>query len=512
MSKIVTTKINKWSGGIVDDPRDPSQGVCRVKTNFESRHVDRLIPYRSSESGDNAAATSEKQNFCIAHWLPGVINDHRLFSLGYKSGAGTAEVMFKKLTTGGTFDLGDNLWDQSSYSQSPAGLANFNLFVFYKRTGLIYGATAGTHIWAYDPTTGAAWDNANLAVAYTNIGQGIVHSKDDILYIPVDNKIIKNNNGAWTSPALTLPEGMVISTICEFGNYLAIGAYHISQTGNSIVYLWDRDSTLVEVDENIDWGYGVIRILVELDGYLVGVSAPSTGLGITHTLKNRVIFRYYTGAAAQTFLELTDTGSLGTFVPTMRQKIGNRVHFQMSITLNGSKREGIWSFGRNKDGQWTLIHERTPENDTAISGGQSMKGFFYVGDYLFQSYTNAALAFATSKTDDQANFNHSSIYETQINPNMPEEDKYNKKQLKAISVRYVALPTAGQVILKYKVDGGSYATIFTETTDNAVFTEMVSQGATAFTAGREYEFRLESTGGAEIVELIYTYEVLETNA
>ena len=92
------------------------------------------------------------------------------------------------------------------------------------------------------------------------------------------------------------------------------------------------------------------------------------------------------------------------------------------------------------------------------------------------------------------------------------EDIFKQKQLTSIVVRYDSLPTAGQCVVKYKVDGGSYITVFTETTDSVVFTETPTAGGTSFTSGRDYEFRIESTGGAEIVGLEYNYENLETLA
>ena len=67
MSKFFETKINKWDGGIVNDPRDPQENVCRVVSNFDIlTNPYKMIPYRDSEDGDSGASTSKKQNFCIA--------------------------------------------------------------------------------------------------------------------------------------------------------------------------------------------------------------------------------------------------------------------------------------------------------------------------------------------------------------------------------------------------------------------------------------------------------------
>ena len=86
-----------------------------------------------------------------------------------------------------------------------------------------------------------------------------------------------------------------------------------------------------------------------------------------------------------------------------------------------------------------------------------------------------------------------------------------KKQLVSISLSYVPLPTAGSVKLEYRVDAGSWTEIFTETTDSVLITEAkVDTNGALFTEGREYEFRITSTGGAEVTELKYKTELMGT--
>src|SRR3990167_651299 len=270
MAKIRERYFERFDGGMVNDPRDPAAGACRVVTNFDIlTNPRKLIPYRNSEDGDSAAATSRKQNFCIALRTG---TTYRLYSLGVKSGATTAEVLMKDLTTSGDDDLADNTWLTPNNNQSSAGATNFNLFIFYPKTTLIYGARAGTHIWAFDPTSVAGWADTHQALTYTNIAQGLVHPKDDILYIPYDNKIAKNDNGSWTTVALTLPSHLYITSICEYGNYLAIGCRPLSGQGDSQVYLWDRDSSLTTISESLNWGRGNLEILGVVDGLLVGIS------------------------------------------------------------------------------------------------------------------------------------------------------------------------------------------------------------------------------------------------
>lgn len=234
-----TITINKFNAGIQNDPRSRVSAGARMVTNFDVlTNEHKMTPYRDSEDGDSGASTSQKQNFAIALRTG---TTYSLYGLGVVSGTGKAEVLVKELSTGASTDLDDNGWGTPSANQSASGSTSFNLFVYYKKTGLIYGARAGTHIWAFSPT-GTAWADTSQALTYTNICQGLVHSKDDVLYIGYDNKIAKNDNGSWTTTALTLPSDLYVTSIAEHGNYLAIGCAPLSGTGHSRVFLWDRDS------------------------------------------------------------------------------------------------------------------------------------------------------------------------------------------------------------------------------------------------------------------------------
>lgn len=497
-----TVYYNRFDRGIVNDPRSQLEGTFRVVTNFDTLTNPRLLtPYRSSEDGDSSASTLKRQAFCIAL---GPSSSYKLFGLGVTTGTGIAEVSYKNISTGSSNDLSDATWATTANNASSAGGTSFNLFVFYKKTGFIYGAKGGNYIWRYDPTGSVAWADTHQALSYTNIAQGLVHSKDDILYIPYDNIIATNNNGSWTTAALTLPSNLYITSICEYGNYLAIACAPLSGFGNSRVYLWDRDSTLTTVSESIDWGEGNIKILEEIDGFLVGVSLS----GNNSTRNNaKIIFKYYTPQGAVKFNEIL--GGSSAQLPIYKQKIDNRIYFMASITVNGSTREGVWSVGRSAPGEpMALIHERTPNNDTSLSSG-TLTGFFVIGDYVFISYVTSG-NYALSKTDDQANYGATSIVETTINPKMSETDRPKKKQLISAGLLYESLPASGQAVLKYKVDGGSYITVLTETTDGAVTTERQDASGTPFSFGRDYEFRIESTGGAKIAGFYYVYKVIPT--
>ena len=506
MSKIIETKINRFDGGIVNDPRDPRKGVCRVSTNFDLlTNPYKITPYRNSESGDSASATSQKQNFAMALRTGSI---YKLYALGVKSGTAIAEVMCKDPINTAD-DYTNATWQSPNNNQAALGATSFDLFVYYKYTtaanSRIFGALGGTRIWSCDPTSVAVFDDAGHNLTYTNIAQGLVFSKDDILYIPYDNKIAKNNQGAWTDAALTLPSHLYITTIWENGNYLMIACAPLSGIGNSVVYQWDRDSSLATLSESIDGGEGIIKVGENIDGTNITISLSG---GTSATFKDKVIFKYLSGNQLIQFRELVGTTS--TLFPSVKQKKGNRLYFMMSIVLNGTRREGVWSIGKNSSGQLAVTHERTPNNDTALTAGTSnLYNFIFVGDYLFQSYMTSS-AYALSKTNNQESYEgQTAIYETK---KYFAGDSSLKKKLIGVSVMTEPLPIAGQVVLKYRMDEEtSYTPIMTEATDNSISHSALnieSSGDNLPNDYKEIDFRIESIGGAEVTCFKFKEEII----
>lgn len=517
MGKIFEQKIGIFNGGIENDPRDSRENTCRVVTNFDCLlNPRKMIPYRDSEDGGASSVNPDKQNFALALWTATNPDEWRLFSLGVTSaGGGVARVSMKQLVTtgGGNGDLADNTWLEPTGNSSASGTVNMNLFVYYHRVGKIFGARAGTSIWAFTPDGATAWDDSAQSLTYTSIGQGLVHSKDNILYIPYFNSagganakafIASYNGTTWNNTALTLPDHLIPTTICEYGNYLAIGCVPASGIGDSIVYLWDRDASLTTLSESINWGEGELKILEEIDGVLIGISMSGNS---TTRFNSRIFFRALSGGKAVKIKELFG-GTATISLPTAKQRVNNRLYFMMSISINGITREGVWSIGRSTpDFPFSLIHERTPNNDTALSSG-ILYNFFIIGDFMFIAY-NTANTFTVSKTNNASSFTASGIYESK---KFTGGDSSITKKLLGCTVMTEALPAAGQVVLKYKKDEEtSFTTIFTEATDNSISHSAInieSSGAN-LPEFKEIEFRIESTGNAEITGLSFQYEVVD---
>ena len=504
MGKIIETKINRFENGIITDPRLDIVGVSQMIKNFDAyTYPVKLIPHRSLVSGDSGASTSQKQNFCIVLRTG---TTYSLYALGVKSGATTAEVLYKDLTTSASNDLGDAGWATPTANQSATGtLTSFKLFVYYKLANLIIGARDSTHLWAFSPS-GSAWSDTWQTLTYTNIAQGIVHSVDDILYIPYDNKIAKYNHTgtSFVAPVLTLPSQYVITSICEYGNYLAIACAPLSGIGNSRVFLWDRDSTITTLSESIDWGEGNVINLEEIEGMLVGVSNLTSATLQNITINNKIVIRYYNGDVATILTEVYDEAGGANFVLSLKQKINQALYTYFVATIDGTTHRGIWRIGRNKNGKFTLTLDRTITN---TEGNTPCKAFIKVGDYYVIAYTSADVYYV-NKTDSSTNYS-TGTYESQI---FNGGDASLKKKLVGISATFEPLATAGEVKVYYKIDAeSSYTLIFDETTDNAISHSSInieSSGANLPDDYKEIQFKIESLGGAVITSLTFKEEIL----
>ena len=165
---------------------------------------------------------------------------------------------------------------------------------------------------------------------------------------------------------------------------------------------------------------------------------------------------------------------------------------------------GIYAVGRptaNYNWGVTLEFQATASSDT--SNPSSVNGFYIVDDYMWLSHSTDSV----TKIFNSSQYLNTSIVETQINPNMNEADKHKTKDLVGVRVNYVPL-ASGTIVAKYKVDSGSYTTIFSHTTatGESSFESRFDTNGAQFASGREYQFRLESTNGVEITGLEYLYQ------
>lgn len=524
MTKRVETTINRFDGGIDNDPRAPFEGSARMISHFDTyTNPRKLIPYRSTESGDDAPTTSKKRRFTALRVTIGGTTKNVVYALGVQSGTSNPQILYKDLTNSGAGanDLGDNTWSAPGNNNGSATSVQTECFVFYAKQTRLYFGKSLRYITDMDPQ-GSAAEGGNITdlTSYTTIAQGIVHSKDDILYIPYDNKIAKNNAGTWTNAALTLPTHFVITSICEYGDYIAVGARHIAGIGSSRVFLWDRDSTLTTLSENIDWGEGTLRVLEEIEGDLIGITDKAVSYAFN--FNTSLIFkRYRFGMNAAQIITILQSDGTTNSLSADKQKIDNRLFFGGRFKFNGAVREGIFSIGRgNSPTGYTIVHEQLVNNDTALtdSTNSEITGFLKVGDHWFISYkdnsTEAVSKTVANNVGTASRYLSYSIYEKRF----ATEGSGKKKDLVGVTVTYEYLPADASVELFYRTDQNtSWTQIMVDSTDNSISKSAVTadtDGDGDYDAGlpkdyKEIEFRIRSRGAAEITSLSFMEDVTD---
>lgn len=487
--------INQFNGGISDDVRE------RISNKFSiSKHFDifsnpkRLTPYRSVE-------TDQVTNGKIGNFL--YSSTGVLLGLGVVSGQDWPNI-YKKDGSG----LITDAWNASGQTANwvgTKGTTQYNTFIEYK--GYVYFWLSG-YLNRIDITGSVAMDEYWKTVAHTYTAQGIVHSKNDILFLPYDNKIATLDNTSWTAAALTLPSNFVINAVCEYGNYLAIGCYDLNG-GNSKVFLWDM--IVSTVTETIDFGRDTLYVLNNLEGSLISVSATPSNIFTLETAK--VTLQRWSGGTKPVVIKELMAEKLGSSAPsvTIYPRVNfiknNRLYFSAKITGGSSPSPthcGIWAIGRKGENyEYAVTLDRFATNDNSEDG---IYAAILLGDICWMNHT--ALGTVT-RTDDQNAYVATSIYESQ---KFDCGDADLRKGLLKVAASFVALPANATLTVKYRKDEEtSWTTIFTESTTSAVSHRAVNIEATGACLPdfNEIQFRIESYKKAELTMFKFEYELRE---
>lgn len=498
MAKTVEISVNQFNGGISDDVRKESGTEFIVSKHFDIfSNPKRLTPYRSLEAdtNDGSTATGMKQ-YSVQDFLY-ASSSSKLYGLG-KNGSNQTKIVYKDDATTGNWILPAN-------SEGNATVLN-GCLVEYKDYLWGFQGTNQVFKWGTLSGTPSITDSVNTTgVTITSIAQGVI-AKDDNLYLPYNNKLGRvTSGGTYNDAVLTLPSNFKITSICNYGNYLAIGCSPVSiYNGVSKVFLWNLTSP--DVQEVVDWGEGELRVLETVEGYLVGVTDrylnSSAGAG-----KGSMIIQVYSGGSPQVVKEIFTQKLNGKSIPLSKAVRNNRLFWSAKIMTNSAGTEydeGIWSFGRkNASYPFAITLDIIDENVTT-SGIQS---FGIAGNYFFVSHSGDG---SIDKTNDASTYAFSSICESLIY-NFGDSD--TDKRLDTLKVSFRKLVSGETITAKMKVDDAtSWTTIGTYSTVGKVsktFTQIESTGV-AFPSGKEFKFRFESTGGGEITGFKAKASVLNT--
>jgi hypothetical protein len=494
--------INQFNGGVSDDIRENSSNKFAISKHFDIiSNPNRLTPLRSTEqdTNDGSSATGMKQyfvqDFCYA-------SNGKFYGLGRKAANSHTKLFYKDNPSTGN-------WTVPANSESGLALVRGCLFEYkdhllgFESTNKIfeYGDLSGTPVYAANGVT--------LGSAITTVAQGLV-GKDDNAYMFYNNIVVRvNSSFTVTDAALTLPSNFKITSATKYGNLLAIACASKTSnggSGKSTVFLWDYVSP--DVTETIEWGDGLLMVLENIEGVLVGVADKNMSASAVGARPNTsMVIRKYTGSGSVVDKEIFCVATnASNYLKQYKAVKNNKLYFLASVSTatNGTTfNEGVWVFGRkNINSNYTLTLECV---DEAAVLNNPINSFATAGDYFILSVgTDGTI----TKTDDAVTYSFTSVYESQIFNN---GDSSRPKQLLGVACMYAPLPSAGQVVMKYRLDAQTdWTTIFTDGTDSAVAHEAVNieSSGVDFPIFKEIQFRIESTGGAEITGIKFQYEVI----
>lgn len=497
MAETIKIKVSDFDGGIADDIRQASSNSFQITKHFDIfSNPKRLTPYRSLEAdtNDGSTATGMKQYFVRDFLYPS--GSGKLYGLG-QTGAGLTQIFQKADATTGN-------WSAPASSTGNGAVQN-GCFVEYKDYAWGFQGTTQVFRWGLLSGTPAITNSQGTVGTITSVAQGVI-GKDDNLYLPYNNKLARVTSGGTVNDAvLTLPTHFKITSIANYGNYLAIACAPVSTfNGTSKVFLWNLTSP--DVQEAIDWGEGELRVLETIEGMLVGVTDRylnnATGAG-----RGSMIIQAYQGGTPQVVKEVFTQALVGKTLPLSKATKNNRLFFAAKIMTNSAGteyHEGIWSFGRKNTGyRYTLTLDIIDEN-VNTSGIQA---FGTAANYFFVAHSGDG---SIDKTNDAATYAFTSILETQIfDFDRPGADK----RLETVEVTYRKLAAGETVTAKYRWDDAtSWTTIGSDAVDDSKSRSFINIESTGdnFASGKELQLRLESTGGAEITGYCIEASVFET--
>lgn len=350
MGKIIETIQNRFDGGMTDDKHSKSSNKFSISKHFDIfSFPHKLMPNYRTVSAQGTYDTASFKAFKIIKFVYAkrTSNTYMLFGFGVVNGTDKPKVFMWDID-------GGNLTVQTpSNAESARDSRNEEVFFYYK--GYIYMWTLLRYLVRFDTSSANPFDdNFYDSGGYSSVAAPVHHPNDDIAYFFHDNYVSKLDNITWSPKVLTLPDNFKITAACAYGNYLAIACVDKGSSDvKSIVYLWDRDSSLATLTDRIDFGKGAIVHLATLDNKLTAVVDLYLQAGSSYSLqRGKILIKQANGNFSTTLNEIVSDESVQPTVskiPPIRYITDNKLYFATSAKLNGDHRGGIWvvdSLGR----------------------------------------------------------------------------------------------------------------------------------------------------------------------
>lgn len=486
--------INTFDGGQAQDVRTFATNQQESSYNFNiytSPHL--LTPYIDmvTETVSSGTITDFAMSDVNSIIVSGTTS---LVALGKESSGSSKPHFFRKNSSS---DIA-SAWQ--SYAVGANNVVNNSLVVFRSYAYCLGNTTSAHNLQKFDGTSSVT-TVGTLDGYGTSPAKPFVHPEDNVLYMGSGNIISSWDDTTFTATALELPDDKEIVSLTSYGAYLAIACRPKNGVGNSTCYLWGRDTTLNTLQGVLDLGTCQVNIIENLNNNLIFVTSKSVVGNYTNILSNVLTIKGYAGGSVEVIMEVPLSTSFGTGLNNLKQKVNEHLYFAFPNDT------ALYRFGRNKNGEYFLSHDRAYP-----AGTTSIIGFAIVGDFFWLGHTVGATSgrfYRTIALTESQSYATTSTYITTINPSMVVEDRTKLKQLKAVSISYTGGTSAN---VKVSYDGGAYLTLVSSSATGENVTEATAEhsAGTPMGEGREITFKLESTGNAKIKELRYIYEPLNT--
>lgn len=494
MRQPVNVTINDFSGGLPDDVRELKTNTFVTSKGFDATtYPNRLVPYLGQEDETTISGTME-DNRCtnVARDTNGYI-----YAIGRTSSA---------VPTGVTIFVKSSGTDLTSIYTSPANLAagqnhRAGTFVQYLNGFYFMDAVFGVRKMTFPSTfslKGTLAVSASWADALSP--KPLLHSLDKCLYFAGVQALAKIDASDVYSNLtnISIPTTQQISSLAEYGEYVAIAAVPNFTGGRSSVYLWNKSTTVTAFQEVIDWGEGSLLILENIGGTLVGVSSSTatyTSQATYSTTKfNKITVRAYIGGQAVIIKEIVVDSNIA--LRNYKETVNGRLFFGCDND------DSLYAIYKNKLGQIVVTKDRYMALGATIT---TLRGFSIIGDYLWIGYDTASTTGNFKRTVTTTTYNSSCYYETISNPSMIESDRTELKKLISLSVGKGS--TTGTMTAQFSADGGvNWHTMGTVL--GGIVNKMTGDAnGNPTEVGYDFRFRVVSDNGAEFCELKYEYQV-----
>lgn len=503
MSKIYPQIIDRFDGGLSEDWRVGISNKFALTKHFDTyTYPNKLVPHFSLEDDTVGATTYDIVKFLYAPAV-GILGSGKYGLYGYGIDEGTTKpaIYFYNIDAGIPRLAG---WAGAGTKYKEATITTRNEDVFFYYKNYIYFWAGNTNLLRYD-TTQSDDVGSYKAIAYTNVAQPVHHPSDDRAYFFQDYNVHKLDGTTWDdgtggtgTPVLILPTDTYITASCAYGNYLAIATCTLGTNLKSVVYLWDRDSSITTLSERIDFGRGKIVHLESLNNRLFAVMITTAEITGNNARQN-IVIKMANGVTAIEVNRITNDGYTASLIST-KFVTDNKLYFPASGQKRGDDRLGIWALDSN--GKLSL--------EVVVPSATSYEGIYKVSDYWWIAHSNDG---SIERTDNGLSYDTTSpsTYESLI---FNAGDSGVTKKLLGVTAIFEPIQASpqGRVIVKYRKDEETSWTEILDTTEaNAIrhSTVVVEDTGVNLPHFKEIQFQILSYGGAVITGLKFKAEIIE---